>query len=111
GVKGAAPSTTDLDIARQREVVDAFFAAARHGDFDALLAVLDPEVVMRIDAGAARPAASMVLQGATTVARQALKGLASALRVARLTPAIVNGVAGVVITLRGRPMTLVGFTI
>jgi RNA polymerase sigma-70 factor (ECF subfamily) len=110
-LKGAAPTTADLDLARQREVVDAFFAAARDGDFDALVAVLNPDVVMRIDAGAARPAASMVLRGATTVARQALKGLASALRVAQLTPAIVNGVAGVVITLHGRPMTLVGFTI
>jgi RNA polymerase sigma factor (sigma-70 family) len=110
-VKGAELPAPDADLARQREVVDAFFAAARGGDFDALVAVLDPGVVLRIDAGAARPAASMAIRGADAVARQALTGLAGALRVARLRPALVNGAAGVVVTLRGRPMTVMGFTI
>ncbi len=51
-VRGAAPTMPDVDLARQREVVDAFVAAARAGDFDALVAVLDPEVVFRVDRGA-----------------------------------------------------------
>jgi RNA polymerase sigma-70 factor (ECF subfamily) len=89
----------------------AFFAAARGGDFDGLVAVLDPGVVLRIDAGAARPAESMAIRGADAVARQALTGLTSALRVARLRPALVNGAAGVVVTVRGRPFTVMGFTV
>ncbi len=63
-VKGADVPAPDPDLARQRRVVDAFFLAARGGDFDALVAVLDPDVVLRIDAGAERPAASMVTEGA-----------------------------------------------
>jgi RNA polymerase sigma factor (sigma-70 family) len=110
-VNGAGPPAPDPDLARQREVVGAFFAAARGGDFGALVAVLDPGVVLRIDAGAARPAASMAIRGADAVARQALTGLASALRVAQLHPALVNGAAGVVVTVHGRAVTVVGFTI
>ena len=53
-VRGAAPAPTD-DLARQREVVDAFFAAAHEGDFEALVAVLDPDIVLRSDGGALRP--------------------------------------------------------
>jgi ketosteroid isomerase-like protein len=109
-VKGA-DIPADPDLARQREVVGAFFSAARDGDFDALVAVLDPGVVLRIDAGARRPAASMAVRGAAAVARQALSGLASALRVAQLRPALVNGAAGVVVTVRGRPVTVMGFTV
>src|SRR5438034_828772 len=63
-VKGAEVPAPDPDLARQRQVVDAFFRAARGGDFDALVAVLDPDVVARIDAGAWRPAASMMIRGA-----------------------------------------------
>ena len=63
-VKGAEIPAPDPDLARQREVVDAFFAAARRGDFGALVAVLDPGVVLRIDAGAGRPADSMAIRGA-----------------------------------------------
>jgi RNA polymerase sigma factor (sigma-70 family) len=111
-VRGAEVPAPDPDLARQREVVDAFFAAARAGDFGALVAVLDPSVVVRIDAGAAAlPAASMAVRGADAVARQALTGLSSGLRVARLHPALVNGAAGMVITVRGRPLTVMGFTI
>lgn len=109
-VKGADVPVPDPDLARQREVVDAFFAAARGGDFDALIAVLDPDVVVRIDAGAGR-SASMTIGGAAAVARQALRGLATALRVVHLHPTLVNGAAGVVVTAHGRPMTVIGFTV
>src|ERR671934_3041343 len=62
-VPGASPGP-DADLTRQREVVDAFFAAARGGDFDALVAVLDPNVVLRSDGGVLRPDASVVAHGA-----------------------------------------------
>ncbi len=110
-VKGAAVPAPDPDLARQRKVVDAFFLAARGGDFDALVAVLDPGVVMRIDAGARRPAASMAIRGAAAVASQALSGLTTALPAVRLRPALVNGAAGVVVTRRGQPVTVMGFTV
>jgi RNA polymerase sigma-70 factor (ECF subfamily) len=110
-VKGAEVPAPDPGLARQRDVVDAFFSAARSGNFDDLVAVLDPGVVLRIDAGPRHPSASMELHGAASVARQALTGLSSALRVAQLHPALVNGAAGVVVTLRGRPAAVLGFTI
>jgi len=109
-VKGAE-IPAGQDLARQREVVDAFFAAARGGDFAALVAVLDPDVVLRIDAGAAHAAASMVVRGADAVAGQALTGLAGALRAFDLQPALVNGAAGVIMSRHGRPLTVMGFTI
>jgi RNA polymerase sigma factor (sigma-70 family) len=106
-VRGATPAP-DADLTRQRKVVDAFFAAARDGDFDALVAVLDPDVVLRSDGGAARPGASFVLHGARAVAE-------SALTFARLSPyvrpALVNGAAGVVVAPRGRPFSVMGFTV
>jgi RNA polymerase sigma factor (sigma-70 family) len=106
-VRGTAP-VPDADLARQREVVDAFFAAAREGDFDALVAVLDPNVVLRSDGGEARPRRSMVLRGARTVAERALT-------FAQLSPfvrpALINGAAGVVVTPRGRPFSVMGFTV
>ncbi len=112
-VKGAVVPEPDPDRARQRAVVDAFFGAVRKGDVDALVAVLDPAVVLRVDAGARRPAASLVIHGAAAVAGQALKGLASS--IARpgvhLRPALVNGAAGVVVSVGGRPMTVMGFTV
>ncbi len=112
-VKGAEVPAPDPDLARQRDVVDAFFLAARGGDFDALVAVLDPDVVLRVDAGAKRPAASMVIHGAAAVARQARSGLRAILArpVVDLRPALVNGAAGVVVTLGGQPMTVMGFTV
>jgi RNA polymerase sigma-70 factor, ECF subfamily len=106
-VQGAAP-VPDADLSRQREVVDAFFAAARDGDFEALVAVLDPDVVLRSDGGAVRPGASFVVHGARAVAEQALT-------FARLSPfvrpALVNGAAGVVVAPRGRPFSVMGFTV
>jgi RNA polymerase sigma-70 factor (ECF subfamily) len=110
-VKGAAVRAPDPDLARQRDVVDAFFSAARGGDFDALVAVLDPDVVLRLDAGARRPAASMAIHGAAAVARQALTGLASGLSAVDLRPALVNGAAGLVVTRHGRPVSVMGFTV
>jgi RNA polymerase sigma factor (sigma-70 family) len=111
-VRGADDARApDRDTARQRQVVDAFFLAARNGDFDALVAVLDPAVVVRIDGGKKLATASMTVTGAPAVARQALAGLTSMLRVAVLHPALVNGAAGVVVTIRGRPVTVMGFTV
>lgn len=90
-VRGGAPVPDGL--ARQREVVAAFLAAARGGDFDALLTVLDPDVVLRVDVSALRPGMAAVVRGAAEVARQALL-------FARLSgsarPALVNGGLGLV---------------
>jgi RNA polymerase sigma factor (sigma-70 family) len=106
-VQGAAP-VPDADLTRQREVVDAFLAAARGGDFDGLLAVLDPDVVVRSDLGAVPPGASREVRGAPAVAEQALT-------FARLSPfaqrALVNGAAGLVVARHGRPISVMGFTI
>jgi RNA polymerase sigma factor (sigma-70 family) len=105
-VRGSAP-VPDPDLGRQREVVDAFLAAARNGDFDALVAVLDPDVVLRADRGPARPG-SVEVHGAEEVARRALSfaRLAPAAR-----PALVNGAAGFVVAPGGRPFAVVGFTV
>jgi RNA polymerase sigma-70 factor (ECF subfamily) len=106
-VQGAA-LTPDDDLACQREVVDAFFAASRDGDFDTLLAVLDPDVVLRIDGGAVRAGLSREVRGAAAVAEQTLT-------FSRLYPfirqALVNGVAGVVVAPRGRPFAVMGFAV
>jgi len=107
-VKGAEIPAPDPDLSRQREVVDAFFLAARGGDFDALVVLLDPDVVLRADAGPGRPAATGVFRGATAVANQSLRG---AIPAAVLRPALVNGAAGAVITVRGRPFAVMGFTV
>jgi len=89
-------------------VVDAFLAAARGGDFEALLAVLDPDVVFRIDRGDLRPAASREIRGAPAVAGEALT-FARLARFAR--PVLVNGAAGLVVATPGRPLAVAGFTI
>ncbi len=106
-VRGAAP-VPDPDHAVQRHVVDAFLAAAREGDFDALVAVLDPDVVLRVDRGTTRPGASFVLRGVDAVIEQAHRGG----RLARFArPALVNGSAGFVFAPGGRPIAVVGFTV
>src|SRR5215469_540366 len=107
-VRGAEVQPSDRDISRQREVVDAFFAAAHKGDFDALVAVLDPDVVARTDGGRALPAASVVLHGAATVASQTLS---IAHPGAPKRPVLVNGAAGVVVMVGEQPVALMGFTI
>lgn len=105
-VKGAEIPAPDPDLARQREVVDAFFRASRGGDFDALVKILHPDVVLRADFGARRPAE--VSRGAAAVAGQAFRG---AISTANVLPALVNGVAGAVITVGGRPFAVMGFTV
>ena len=107
-VRGQDAPTPDPDIGRQREVVDAFFAAAKRGELDALVAVLDPDVVLRSDEGAARPDASAVVNGAAAVAGRAVLFDRPA---ALVRPALVNGAAGVVITVGGRPVSVMGFTV
>src|SRR5918994_1921918 len=104
-VRGGAPPP-DVDLARQREVVDAFLAAARDGDFEALLEILDPEVVLRVDRGPTRPGVS--IKGAAAVVKEARR-YAGGARFAR--PALVNGAAGFVAAPAGRPAALAGFTV
>jgi hypothetical protein len=104
-VRGAAPAP-ETDLTRQQEVVDAFLAASRGGDFDALLAVLDPDVVLRADYGAA--GASRLVRGARAVANQAL----TYSRFANFSqPALVNGAAGAVTAPGGVPRAIMGFTV
>jgi RNA polymerase sigma factor (sigma-70 family) len=107
-VEGAVPAP-DADLARQREVVGAFLAAARDGDFDALVAALDPDVVLRADVGAVPAGASGVIRGAAAVAGQALSFGRRYGQFARL--ALVNGAAGVVAAVRGRPVSVLGVTV
>jgi RNA polymerase sigma factor (sigma-70 family) len=106
-VQGQAP-VPDPDLTRQRDVVDAFFAASRAGDFDALVAVLAPDVVLRSDGGLARPRQTLVIHGATAVAGQAL---ASARLSPFVRPALINGAAGVVVAAHGRPLFVMAFTV
>jgi RNA polymerase sigma factor (sigma-70 family) len=100
-----AAAAPDTDLAAQREVVDAFFAAGRAGDFDRLVAVLDPDVILRGDFG---PAAVGSTQGASAVA-----GLACSYAVAEreVRPATVNGAAGAVIFVAGRATAIMGFVV
>jgi RNA polymerase sigma-70 factor (ECF subfamily) len=106
-VRGAAP-VEDADLPHQRELVEAFLAASREGDFAALVAVLDPDVVFRIDAGGRGPRAREPVTGAEAVARQVLARGRPFARFAR--PAIVNGAAGVVVVPDRLPIAVVGFT-
>ncbi|MFF3419658.1 RNA polymerase sigma factor SigJ [Streptomyces sp. NPDC002698] len=108
-VKGAAPEP-ERDVIRQREVLDAFLAASRGGDFEALVAVLDPDVVLRADAGAlvGGVTVSKLVRGAEAVAGQALafRRFAASSRLVR-----VNGEAGVVAIVDGRPQSVMGVTV
>jgi len=107
-VRGADVHAPDPDVARQREVVDAFFAAAHRGDFGALVAVLDPDVVVRSDGGTAHPEATMVLRGAAAVARRTLTIAQPSVP---KQPVLVNGAAGVVVTVAGQLVGVLGFTV
>lgn len=102
------PVTPDADLGRQREVFDAFLAAARGGDFNALVAVLDPDVVVRIDLGAAGLGMVREVRGAEAAARNAL-GFAAADMV--VLPALINGVAGAVMIRNGKPVSLGAVTV
>jgi RNA polymerase sigma factor (sigma-70 family) len=105
----AATPFPDADLREQRELVDAFLAASREGDFEALIAVLDPDVVLRVDAGAAIARGARFLRGAPAVATQSVTFARSA--AGEPTPALVNGAAGVVLVSQGQPFAVVGFTI
>jgi RNA polymerase sigma factor (sigma-70 family) len=107
-VRGSAPAP-DPDLTRQREIVEAFLAAAREGNFEALVALLDPEIVLRIDRGE-------VPAGVTTEFRGTAAVVDEVARFARLAglarPALVNGAAGFVVTPPGRaPVAVAGFTV
>ena len=104
---GAAPAP-DADLARQRAIVDAFLAAAREGDFGALLAVLDPDVVLRADAGAGPMGPSRLVHGSRAVAGQVL-GFARFARFAR--PVLVNGTPGLIAAPGGQAISVMGVTI
>src|ERR687897_1521288 len=106
-VQGEA-AIPDADLDTQREVIDAFLAAAREGDFEALLEVLDPDVVRRADLGAVSVGAPRVVRGAANVARQALAFSRLDIEV---RPALVNGAVGTVTLRDGRPFAIAGFTI
>jgi RNA polymerase sigma factor (sigma-70 family) len=106
-VRQAAP-VPDGDLARQRAVVDAFLAAARDGDFDALLGLLDPDVLVRADLGPVPAGASREVRGARPAAEQAL---AFSLRARFARPALVNGAAGLVVAAQGRPLSVMAFTV
>ncbi|TQM85523.1 RNA polymerase sigma-70 factor (ECF subfamily) [Saccharothrix saharensis] len=105
-VRGGAPVPDDLP--RQREVVTAFTAAARNGDFEALLEVLDPEVVLRVDFGALNPDLTATVRGAAEVARRALL-FRRPEGVSRLV--LVNGGMGILTAPGGRPASVMGFTV
>ncbi|MDI3409417.1 RNA polymerase sigma factor SigJ [Streptomyces cavernicola] len=107
-VRGIEVQSPDPDVAQQRQVVDAFFAAARSGELNDLVAVLHPDVVLRADEGAARPGESVVVRGAAAVAGRALLFERP---LARVRPALVNGAAGVVVTVAGEPVSVMGFTV
>jgi hypothetical protein len=101
-------ATPDTDLAAQWQLVDAFLAAAREGDFDALLAVLDPDVVRRVDTGATDPGVPRILRGAQAVATGAI-AFNRLGHVARR--ALVNGAPGMVALADGKPYAVLGFTI
>jgi len=103
-VQGAEVPTPDPDLPRHRQVVDAFFAAGRAGDFAALVKLLDPDVVLRADFGGGRPPA--VFRGVSAVAKLAREPLG-----AQVHPVLVNGTVGRVITIGGRPHSVLAFTI
>lgn len=109
-VQGAAP-VPDADPARQREVVDAFFAAAQDNDFDALLSVLDPDIVLRADFGAAAAIAGREAHGATAVANEALTFSRLVGPDLLVRPVLVNGAVGVIVFRNGEPFSVMGFTV
>lgn len=109
-VQGSAPEP-NVDVARQNEVVEAFLAASRSGDFDALVSILDPDVVIRADFGSRAPTAgraSGVVRGAQAVAEQAMlfRHLAPGAR-----RALVNGAPGAVVFVNGRPYAVLGIIV
>jgi RNA polymerase sigma-70 factor, ECF subfamily len=108
-VQGAAPGP-DPDPVAQRRVVDAFLAAARGGDLGGLVAILDPDVVLRTDSGKAFPGGMNVLRGVQAVAGRL--GTFQRMAIASVTrPALVNGAAGLINTIDGELFSIMSFTI
>jgi RNA polymerase sigma-70 factor (ECF subfamily) len=105
-VRGAA--VPERDLGRQRRVVDAYLAATRSGDFEALLAVLDPDVVLRADAASMPSGVATLLRGAQAVAAGAM---ASAARARHTEPALVGGSVGLVLAAGGRPLVALTFVV
>jgi RNA polymerase sigma-70 factor (ECF subfamily) len=108
-VRGLAP-VPDAELSAQRSVVDAFMAAAHQGDLAGLVAVLDPDVVLRADGLPSRPATRAVVRGAAKVARSAVLG-ARVHPTAELRPALVNGAAGLILLENGEPLAVWGVTV
>jgi RNA polymerase sigma factor (sigma-70 family) len=106
-VSGKAPEP-DTDLDAQREVVDAFLAASREGDFEGLVALLDPDIVLRADAGATLAGMSREVHGAAAVASRAQSFSRLDLQV---RPALVNGAVGAVATRDGEPFSVMGVTV
>ena len=105
-VRGAEIPDADPDRRRQRQVVDAFFRATRGGDFEELVRLLDPDVVLRADFGSKRREASTVVRGVAAVTRHARWIPGSSVR-----PVLVNGAAGALISINGRPFAVMRFTV
>ncbi|MFZ0118400.1 MAG: nuclear transport factor 2 family protein [Pseudonocardiaceae bacterium] len=106
-MRGAA-TAPDADLSRQREIVDAFLSASRAGDFDALVALLDPDVVLHADLGPTPTAVSPLVRGAAAVAGRALMFARFATSTRH---ALVNGAAGPVSSQDGRLTAVLGFTV
>jgi RNA polymerase sigma factor (sigma-70 family) len=104
----AEKTVPDADLETQREVVEAFLAAAREGDFDRLVAVLDPDVVLRADLGSLPAGGSREVRGAQAVASQAVMYSRLGLEV---KPALINGAAGLVSLRDGEPFSMAGVTV
>jgi RNA polymerase sigma factor (sigma-70 family) len=100
-----APTAPDADVTRQRKIVDAFLAASRNGDFEALLAVLDPDVVFRADPVAVRMGGVPEIRGAKAVA-ETFKGRAQAAK-----PALIDGAVGIAVIFGGRLRIALNLTI
>ena len=104
----AERTTPDVDLPRQREVVEAFFDAAREGDFEALVEVLHPEIVLRADGGASRPSANALIRGGAEVAGRAV---AYADLHPYIRAVLVNGVAGALVVPPGGVFSVMAFTV
>jgi hypothetical protein len=107
-IKGANLESMERDLTRQRSVVEAFFAASRSGDLDALVAVLHPSVRLRVDFGPRHPQRSTTVHGVTAVSQQARLG---AQRDSVIHPALVNGAIGAVITVNSQPFAIMAFAV
>lgn len=102
-----APSMPGSELAQQRKIVDAFIAALRSADFDALVAVLDPDLTVRLDEASALPGVQRESRGATAWAKEGIKAARGA-RAAR--PVLIDGNVGVLVAPRGRLFRVLRFT-